>query len=356
MGDIKRAKDFASKARLPDDILLPGDSITLRDKRSGISDHMLRHGLLISRDLTPDIDRWLADVCSRLGVPRSSVTAFVYNDSAIQADCFTESSRSCVLRFSSGLINLMSEQEFKFVAGHEIGHFLLEHGSCSHSKSPESAESFSIQRAGELSADRLGLLATEGINSSLKAILKTASGLDESFLRFDFAAFQRQANEISEESNGEAQSSTHPSMLMRCRALLWFSMLVESPSDFEALPDEKLSEINERVEVDLRRLVDGQVRQQKEKIEEDIALWKAILLIYHSGGFPHEVQQKFAAEFGNSSLLRAKEFFKLFQAAELEDHISSRLASALRAAEEQFPVSHKSIENSAFTKAYAGTD
>jgi hypothetical protein len=355
MSEIEAAKHFAGRARLPEDIVRPTGPATISEAKTNLADHMLRHGLLISEELTPDLDNWLRDVCISLSLPRQHVTAFAYNDSSVKADCFIESSNSCLLRFSSGLINLMGEEEFKFVAGHEIGHFLLEHGLFSESHSVENAESFLIQRAGELSADRLGYLAAKSIDCSLRAIIKTASGLDDSFLRFDVGAFQRQLNLISKPGAGESQSSTHPSMLMRCRALLWFSMSVGSRLDLESASKDEMSVVNTKVEKDLHRLVDGHVRQKKELIEKDIALWKAMLLIFHDGAFSQNLQKKFESFFGIESLNQARGFFDLYGSDELEEQIEKRLSGALKSAETEFPVSYKTIENSAFSRAYTTT-
>ena len=174
----------------------------------------------------------------------------------------------CVVRFSSGLVNLMNEDEFNFVLGHEIAHFLLGHDSCAEQSIEHSLESFMIRRAKELSADRIGYLATGQIDKSIHAIIKSASGLDSKFLRFDVSEFISQTKKITSPSRGESRNSTHPSMLIRCRALLWFSMIIKSVEDLNQIDKNKLAEIDNKVLIDLEKFVDGHVRYRKQELQK----------------------------------------------------------------------------------------
>ena len=159
-------------------------------------------------------------------IPRSAVTAFVYNSAEVQADCLVDSHDSCVLRFTSGLINLMDEKEFQFVAAHELGHFLrtrcmfpIYFGRVDRRVyDPESKRTF--RRSDWVSR-------VDNLDESVQAIIKTASGLGDQFLRFDVSSFLSQTDLITNPSRGESKNSTHPSMLVRCRSLLWFSMSIQ---------------------------------------------------------------------------------------------------------------------------------
>ena len=352
MGDLARARELASRVRLSEDRsspLLTGQNFV---ERTFHRDAMLRNGLLVSRQVTPLIEDRLSDVCNVLDVPRNCVTAFVYSDPLIQADCLIDSPDTCVLRFSSGLINLMSPQEFRFVCGHELAHFLYGHGATEDNFDGESLEGYMVKRAMELSADRIGFLSADDLQHSIKAIMKTASGLSNEFVRFDVAGFLSQINLISDPSSGEHEQNSHPSMLVRCRSLLWFSMVVPSKNDLSASVDKGIEKVNERVVNDLERLVDGQVRHRRTELINDAALWKAVLLIYHHGAFDKGAQRRLSDAFGEVVVKSVIDFFALYERSELCEEITSRLDNILSRASKEFPSSAREIENEAFERAY----
>ena len=351
MADLCKARKLASFVRLSEDKLSEiSNSGNLRD-REGHRDTMLRHGVLISKSVTPLLEDRLASVCDTLDIPRESVTAFVYSSAEVQADCLIDSHTTCVLRFTSGLVNLMDEHEFKFVAGHELGHFLLYHGACSQYLSEDSSENYIVKRASELSADRIGYLAIGDAEESIQAIMKTASGLGEQFLRFDISSFMSQSKLISNPSKGESRNSTHPSLLIRCRALLWFSMSVHSIHDMEKLNESKIREIDARVIKDLEKFVDGQVRMRKIELESDVAVWKSVLLIFQSGSFSKDIQNRLAETLGDEILESVKSFFELYSRDKLLDEITCRLDETLASATKEFPSSVENIRKAGFEKA-----
>lgn len=349
---LSEARELASFVRLPEDKPSADSSAISLKGREVHKDAMLRHGVLISQSVTPVLEGRLIEVCGALKMPRESVAAFVYNSAEIQADCLIDSQDTCVLRFTSGLVNLMDEHEFKFVVGHEIGHFLLGHGVCSQYLSEGSAEDYMVRRARELSADRIGNLAISSLDESIQAIIKMASGLNEQFLRFDVSSFMSQTDLISDPSKGESKSSTHPSMLIRCRSLLWFSMSIRSMSDLNKSNESKIQEINSRITKDLTKFVDGQVRMQRAEIENDITLWKTASLIFHSGSFSKDIQGRVSKSLGSEILKSLKGFFELYSRDELPDEISRKLDAALSFARKEFPSSAKEIEDAGFKRAY----
>lgn len=352
MADLRKARKLASFVRLSEDKLSEISNSENLKGRERHRDTMLRHGVLISKSVTPLLENRLASVCDTLDIPRESVTAFVYSSAEVQADCLIDSHTTCVLRFTSGLVNLMDEHEFKFIAGHELGHFLLYHGTCSQYLSEDSSENYIARRASELSADRIGYLAVGDAEESIQAIMKTASGLGEQFLRFDISSFMSQSNLISNPSRGELRNSTHPSMLIRCRALLWFSMSVHSIHDLEKLNESKIRETDARVIKDLKKFVDGQIRIRKTELESDVAVWKSVLLIFHSGSFSKEVQRRLAETLGDEKLESVKSFFELYSPDKLLDEITHRLDKTLVEATKEFPSSAEDIKSAGFKKAH----
>ena len=167
-----------------------------------VKDHFLKHGLFIERSSAPGLSAVLETVCDRLQVPRKAVSAFVQASPDIQAFCMSNASDECVLHFSSALINLLSEAEFAFVAGHEIGHFLYEHYASGCTSDDASLEDFLIQRYQEISVDRVGLIACGDTNVAIKALIKLVSGLEDRHLKFDATQF---ISQVSKVANPEAR-------------------------------------------------------------------------------------------------------------------------------------------------------
>ncbi len=352
MVDLNRARELASFVRLSEDKTDPKLDSQNLEGREHHKDTMLRYGVLLSESVTPVLEERLLDVCNTLGIPRKNVTAFVYNSPDVQADCLIDAPETCVLRFTSGLVNLMDEKEFNFVTGHELGHFLLGHGGCSQYLAEGSSEEYMVRRARELSADRIGFLSIGNLKESIQAIIKIASGLGEQFLRFDVPSFLSQTNMISNPSKGESRNSTHPSMLIRCRSLLWFSMSIQSINDVVKSNESKIREIDARVIKDLEKFVDGQVRLRKTELENDVTLWKSVLLVFHSGSFTKEVQSRLSENLGKETLRSVKSFFDLYSPDELLEEISRRLDGSLSSAYKEFPTSAKEIQNTCFERSY----
>jgi hypothetical protein len=352
MVSVQAARSIGERVRLQED--RRGDQFNSEQLagRGFHKDQMLRNGLLISEAVTPKLEIRVQDVCKRLLLPREAVTAFVYNSSEVQADCVIDSPQSCVLRFTSGLVNLMDEKEFQFVAAHEIGHFLLDHGACSYNASEGSTENFMIQRARELSADRLGFLGTGDLDGSIQAIIKTASGLSNEFLRFDVTSFMSQASLISSPHLGEARDNTHPSLLIRCRALLWFSMVVSDIDALRRTSAPAISKVDSRVTQDLQKFVDGRIRARKTELSEDVLIWKICTLIICEGALKKDVQQRILNEIGEINLNGLKTFLDSYDYNELPLEADKRLKKSLALLYEDFPGSADEIESIIFEKAY----
>lgn len=352
MDSLSEAKKLASKIRFSEDQATPGPFSPDYVDGEKHKDRMLKHGVLISHSVTPALEENIVEVCSTLGLPRSCVSAFVFNSPEIQADCLVNSPTSCIVRFSSGLINLMDAKELMFVIGHEISHFLLEHGAYRGNLLSDTPESFMICRAQELSADRLGFLAVNDINIAARAIIKTASGLSDEFLRFDVSAFLNQAELIANQKVGDEMNTSHPSMLIRCRSLLWFSSSVSSLVDVSNLDRTKLLALDQKISSDLHKFVDGHSRLKKENLTQEILHWKTLLLVFYEGSFTNRLQEEVSSKLGKETVDRYINFLDLYPANELENEINSRLSASVASLFSMFPNSAQEIEDECFSKAY----
>ena len=91
---------------------------------------------------------------------------------------------------TSKLIELLSEEELQFIIGHEVAHYYYQHSLYPHyenvTERHQKLNILNLSRSAEISADRVGLIASGSLEKSLRANLKLASWLGEKHLKFSF--------------------------------------------------------------------------------------------------------------------------------------------------------------------------
>jgi Peptidase family M48 len=269
-------------------------------------------------------------------VPRSLVDAFVYPSPELQASCLSVGPDSCIVRLSSALVELLDAEEIGFVVGHELGHFLLRHGSATAGVDEESPELLMFRRSQEISADRVGLLAIDSIEVAARALMKTASGLGDRHLRFDVGTFLAQLGSV--QAGSGHQFSTHPSILVRCRALLWIST-----EDLEGVADGKvaggaLDKIEDLIDADLDRYIDGVVRARICDAQLDLTVWSIAYEVTQAGGFTKAAQDWVEDVAGADQLNRLIDFLSETVAETAEDEVYERLSAARAHLEDLAPI------------------
>ncbi len=258
------------------------------------------NGLQITQALTPKLYESLETACKNLTLPVERVFAYVSSLPELQAQCFEADDDNCVINISSGLINLLNADEITFVIGHEIGHHILRHNQ--EGEAQASIESLMNQRAKEISVDRAGLIACQSLESSLRATMKVLSGLPDEFIRFDTANFINQLRNADQQDATLADSlMTHPSLILRARALLWFSMNdeIKLGDKLGSLPLEK---IDDWVRKDLDRYIDKPARDNITNIENDLFFWTCIKTTTLKGKFTRKDRQNLIEEFGENDV------------------------------------------------------
>lgn len=338
---LRAAQELAERVRFSGD--------TLRRRSEGDASHtetvrslFYQSGLRISREVTPSLSERLNAVYERLNIPKDTVEAFVYSSPEIQAECFAGGTSECVIRFSSSLVDILDEDEFGFVAGHELGHFLLGHGVAKMETRRESLEYFMQQRSQEISVDRIGLLACGSLDIAVRALMKTVSGLTSRHLRFDVGTFVSQLRKPSDPSRHNSQTDSHPSIVVRCRALLWFSLNDFSTKGAQVFSEEQMSKLDERIQNDLNKYVDGPARRRIQEAKEDLAMWMTACEIVQNGIFEKGEQATFAEMFGEDTLEKLKNFLRDIPAPEVQDTVYEKMKSAREELENLIPTSFES--------------
>lgn len=152
--------------------------------------NMEGHSLKVAKDLLPE----MYDLC--MSVKKSldfndDVDFYITGDTTVNA--FSVASEKpgvpSIVNINSGLFELMTKEELRFVIGHELGHlinkdtalarlisFVFPHGS-----NPPISLQYKIRlhsQLAELVADRYGYIATGNLEACVTAFFKMASGLD----------------------------------------------------------------------------------------------------------------------------------------------------------------------------------
>ncbi len=345
--------NFVSAARrLAESIRYSGDIMRhYLDNEQLAADRILesvyQNDLSISTEVTPGLADRLSKVCSRLRLPDESVVAFVYASPDIQAECFSGDSQCCYVRFSSALVDLLDADEFMFVAGHEIGHFLLGHGLARNESSRDSVEFFIQQRAQEISSDRLGLIGCQSLEVAIRAMMKTVSGLNDEHLRFDVGAFLRQLDKTTTPSGN--YRSTHPSIFVRCKALLWFSLNSGFSRRSGEFNREELAKLDRRIQIDCDRYVDGPARKVIANAEENLLLWVVANQIVEDGVLDKNEQKLAASVIGKKNLERLKSYLSEISKSDVHDEVYEKLKQAREELERiipsRFEATYREIED-----------
>lgn len=308
-----------------------------------LNNYLLENSLQISKLSTPKLFECTSKVLKNLKIKSTfDIRFFVYASQEIQAQCVAFSSNKCFIKFSSSLVNLLDKDEFCFVIGHELGHFILGHHNSSNQQSQINFDSLILSRAKEISVDRVGLIASQNLNSCLSAMIKCISGLDSEHLKINISEFLTQLKDINLATQSESIHSSHPPMLVRCRALLWFSML-NNYQNFSEINTNDLDNLNNKIIKDIETYIDAPILKMKNDMTENLRLWLFGKKIVNIGKFSKEHQKFFIEIFGENQLKKFTNFLSLFSNKDILNEIEKKVDESSSVLKLNFPESFKSI-------------
>jgi len=245
--------------------------------------------LLVSSRTAPGIDRVAEQVKERLELVQAP-EVYIRADSELNA--FAPSLAHLdrpVAILNSGLVQLLSPAELAFPLGHELGHVGLGHAHAPPVVSQNQLAALrgrSNQRYAEISADRVGLLATRSTFVAASVMIKTASGLPSEVLGFDLEAFVAQMDRSPDEISRDWElEMSHPSLPFRLWAILRFSH-----SDAYAritgqggatIP---LAAVDAEIAERLASMGDGRLQTLEQEMLERALTWVAAARIMRSTG------------------------------------------------------------------------
>ncbi len=152
--------------------------------------NMEGHSLKVDEELLPDIYALCHDVKKKLGF-EGNVDFYITGDSTVNAFSVAseDEKEPNIVNINSGLFDLMSKDELRFVIGHELGHLINKDTALARLVNfvfpPETKSPVMLQykirlhnQLAELVADRYGYMAIENLGVCVTAFFKMASGLD----------------------------------------------------------------------------------------------------------------------------------------------------------------------------------
>lgn len=199
--------------------------------------NMEGHCLKVQPDLLPDFYTLCHNVKAKLGF-EEPVDFYITGDSTVNAFSLAAEGKGepHIVNVNSALFDLMSQDELRFVIGHELGHLinrdtalarLIQFVFPPNSNIPVSLQ-YKIrlhEQLAELVADRYGYLATSDMGVCVTAFFKMASGLDLAKMNVSLEALIADNNRRLEyflKDKGVSRAS-HPVNPIRVQALNLFA-------------------------------------------------------------------------------------------------------------------------------------
>lgn len=228
-------------------------SLSSYDQSShGLRSAMEGHSFKVEKRLMSHLYDLLYGVKEKLGFP-DPVDFYITGDSTVNAWTIAAAREGepHIVNINSALINLMTDDELRFVVGHELGHlmnrntemlrlinFVFPRGSM-----PPLVLQYKIrlwEQLSELTADRYGYMAVENLGACLSAFFKMTSGLDISKIDMQVDAYLEENLKHLEYfiSDKGLSRDTHPVNPIRVQSL---NLYATSPD--EKVLEEKMDEI-----------------------------------------------------------------------------------------------------------------
>ncbi len=214
-------------------------------------DMILASHLRLTPLLAPRLWSLLQEVKQTLGFDEP-IEMFVGQDAEVNASAMPSlgPDQPHVLTLTSALVERMTDDELRFVLGHELGHLAWRHY-----RARMAAAAFGLDEQGEprpppllmrrmeswdrlaeISADRAGFVVIEGrLATAVAVFFKIQSGLGPEHLRFDLNAFLEQLASLQKLERRELLARfSHPATPIRVRALQFFGEARTAGSSLEA--------------------------------------------------------------------------------------------------------------------------
>ena len=277
---------------------------------------LLSTSLKVTKEITPKVYEVVNKILTQLEIKDIELECYVYNNSKMNASCFSiANNKDIIIMLSSSLINNMNPDELSFVIGHEMGHYLLGHLEY-HELEREKNELLDmkvsrIYQAHEIGADRIGLICAGSIESSLRAIIKTVSGLNDEFITHNLHSYLHQLQSLKYDALSHT-NQTHPIFPIRAKALTLFSMSelyywwVDDVREAPLSTDTLIMKIRKDLELTTLK----NLKNESEHITEKFKLWFYVKAFTEDRNIDKVELFFLEKQFGNKMSTKALNFAK----------------------------------------------
>lgn len=282
------------------------------------------NSLLITETISPIIFSSLERAAKNLLIDHKKINMYVYASAEINAKCYNGIDDGYVVLLSSGLVMLLEDNELDFVIGHELGHLLFGHTK---EQQANSAEGMKLSRAKELSVDRIGLVASRDIDATLRAIIKTISGLSEKYINFNISEFINQSRKFDVDASSMLGQTTHPSFLVRAKALLLFETSDKYQNLFSG-DGKNILEVDKAIKREMDKHIDKSFNTKAEELKRNFNFWATCFAAIADKTLSKDEQTYIADTFGNERLNKFKMLIEGRSAQEIENLVNKKLLQA----------------------------
>ena len=271
--------------------------------------NLLTNSVRVSKEILPKVGNAIETVFERIKIENNFNFFVTADNNQANASCSLMSSASRPdIILTSRLIELLSLEELQFVIGHEVAHYVYQHALYPNYNNVDDRNLklnlLNLSRAAEISADRIGFLACNSLEDSLKANFKLASGLSDKHFNFKPSTYLDQLRDLEDLGKSSTELwSTHPSFLIRMQSLIWFSMTKEYHEFFDSKKKGtySLSEIDEKLDKKIKKVTGNELEISNKSIYESALIWGSLDIYLSDKKFSKVEQDEFASRFGDKA-------------------------------------------------------
>ena len=291
--------------------------------------NLLTNSVRVSKEILPKVGNAIETVFERIKIENNFNFFVTADNNQANASCSLMSSASRPdIILTSRLIELLSLEELQFVIGHEVAHYVYQHALYPNYNNVDDRNLklnlLNLSRAAEISADRIGFLACNSLEDSLRANFKLASGLSDKHFNFKPSTYLDQLRDLEDLGKSSTELwSTHPSFLIRMQSLIWFSMTKEYHEffDIKKKGTYSLSEIDEKLDKKIKKVTGNELEILNKNIYESALIWGSLDIYLSDKKFSKNEQDEFANRFGE----KAKKAISLMKISNARDMLDKKI-------------------------------